>query len=67
MDIGILQISDPESAHMFVLIPVYDVKTKKLQIFYVLDKTWAADLYLIYKLEPKARVCISDTDRMRMF
>jgi hypothetical protein len=30
---------------------------------YVLDKTWAADLYLIYKLEPKARVCISDTDR----
>jgi hypothetical protein len=33
----------------------------------VLDKTWAADLYLIYKLEPKARVCISDTDRMRMF
>jgi hypothetical protein len=46
MDIGILQISDPESAHMFVLIPVYDVKTKKLQIFYILDKTWAADLYL---------------------
>jgi hypothetical protein len=34
---------------------------------YVLDKAWAADLYLIYKLEPKARVCISDTDRMRMF
>jgi hypothetical protein len=34
---------------------------------YVLDKIWAADLYLIYKLEPKARVCISDTDRMRMF
>jgi hypothetical protein len=31
------------------------------------DKTRAADLYLIYKLEPKARVCISDTDRMRMF
>jgi hypothetical protein len=22
---------------------------------------------MIYKLEPKARVCISDTDRMRMF
>jgi hypothetical protein len=22
--------------------------------FYVLDKTWAADLYLIYKLEPKS-------------
>ena len=21
---------------------------------YVIDKTWAADLYLIYKLEPKA-------------
>jgi hypothetical protein len=33
----------------------------------VRDKTWAADLYLIYKLEPKATVCISDTDRMRMF
>jgi hypothetical protein len=29
-------------------------------------QTWAADLYLIYKLEPKARVCISDTDRMRI-
>jgi hypothetical protein len=32
---------------------------------YVLVKTWATDLYLIYKLEPKARVCISDKDRMR--
>jgi hypothetical protein len=40
-----------------------------LRIFHILStrKTWAADLYLIYKLEPKARVCISDTDRMRMF
>jgi hypothetical protein len=37
------------------------------ELVYVLDKTWAADLYLIYKLEPKARVCISDTDRMRIF
>jgi hypothetical protein len=36
-------------------------------LVYVLVKTWAADLYLIYKLEPKARVCISDKDRMRMF
>jgi hypothetical protein len=34
---------------------------------YVIDKAWAADLYLIYKLEPKARVCISDKGRMRMF
>ena len=32
----------------------------------VIDKTWAADLYLIYKLEPKASVCISDKDRMRI-
>ena len=35
-------------------------------LFYVIDKTWAADLYLIYKLEPKANVCISDKDRMRV-
>jgi hypothetical protein len=43
---------------------------KKFELFKenkYLDKTWAADLYLIHKLEPKARVCISDTDRMRMF
>jgi hypothetical protein len=43
--------------YVFILWPGY----------YVLVKTWAADLYLIYKLEPKARVCISDKDRMRMF
>ena len=34
---------------------------------YLGDKTWAADVYLIYKLEPKTSVCISDKDRMRMF
>ena len=28
---------------------------------------FASDLYLIYKLSPSARVCISDTDRLRMF
>jgi hypothetical protein len=33
---------------------------------YVLDKAWAADLYLIYKREPQANGCKSDTDRMRM-
>jgi hypothetical protein len=27
----------------------------------------ASDLYLIYKLSPSARVCISDTDRLLMF
>jgi hypothetical protein len=32
----------------------------------VLVKTRAADLNLIYKLEPKERVCISDKDRMRI-
>ena len=35
--------------------------------FFKYDKTFASDRYLIYKLEPKARVRISDTDRMRMF
>ena len=30
------------------------------------DKIWAADLYLIYKFQQKAIVCISDKDRMRM-
>ena len=29
--------------------------------------TFASDLYLIYKLSPSARVCISDTDRLLMF
>ncbi len=28
---------------------------------------FASDLYLIYKLSPSARVCISDTDRLLMF
>ena len=28
-----------------------------------LDKTFASDLYLIYKRSPSARVCISDTNR----
>jgi hypothetical protein len=37
-----------------------------LDILYVLDKAWAADLYLIYKREPQASGCKSDTDRMRM-
>ena len=31
--------------------------------FFKYDKTFASDLYLIYKLEPKARVCISDIHR----
>ena len=33
------------------------------------DKTFASDLYLIYKPEPKASVCIyiSDKDRLLMF
>jgi hypothetical protein len=44
-----------------------NVKLEQSMKCQVLDKTWAADLYVIYKLEPKARVYISDTDRMRMF
>ena len=32
----------------------------------IIDKTWAADLYLKYKLEPKASICLSDKDQMRM-
>jgi hypothetical protein len=32
--------------------------------FFKYDKTFASDLYLIYKLLPSARVCISDTDRL---
>ena len=35
--------------------------------FYVIDKILAADLYLIYKFEPKASVWISDKDRVRIF
>ena len=31
------------------------------------DKTFASDLYLIYKLSPSARVCMSDKDRLLMF
>ena len=31
------------------------------------DKTFASDLFLIYKLSPSVRVCISDTDRLLMF
>jgi hypothetical protein len=34
-----------------------------VRVISVLDKT----SYLRYKLEPKARVCISDKDQMRMF
>jgi hypothetical protein len=30
-------------------------------------KTFASDLYMIYKLSPSARVCISDKDRLLMF
>jgi hypothetical protein len=62
--------------HLYILLPEKDLHIKQVylygeikllqQRFYVLVKTWAADLYLIYKLEPKARVCISDKDRMRM-
>ena len=48
-----------------------EIKTKQnitqTEEWDVTDKTWAADLYPIYKLEPKASVCISDKDRMRMF
>ena len=32
-----------------------------------LDKTFASDLYLIHKLSPSARVCISDKDQLLMF
>jgi hypothetical protein len=39
---------------------------KKTRHMLVVVKTWAADLYLIYKLEPKARVCVSDKDRKRI-
>ena len=35
--------------------------------FFKYDKTFASDLYLIYKLSPSARVCVSDTDRLLMF
>ena len=31
------------------------------------DKTFASDLYLIYKRSPSARVCISDKDQLLMF
>ena len=31
------------------------------------DKTFASDLYLIYKRSPSARVCISDKDWLQMF
>ena len=32
-----------------------------------LDKTFASDLYLIYKRSPSAWVCISDKDQLLMF
>ena len=32
-----------------------------------LDKTFASDLYLIYKRSPSASVCISDKDQLLMF
>jgi hypothetical protein len=35
--------------------------------FFKYDKTFASDLYLIYKLWPSTRVCLSDTDRLLMF
>ena len=35
--------------------------------FEKLDKTFASDLYLIYKRSPSARVCISDKDQQLMF
>ena len=31
------------------------------------QKTFASDLYLIYKHSPSARVCISDKDQLLMF
>ena len=51
----------------FHLIKTRSSGLTPLGAVYVIDKTWAADLYLIYKLEPKASVCISDKGRMRMF
>jgi hypothetical protein len=35
--------------------------------FFKYDKTFASDLYLIYKLSSSARICLSDTDRLLMF
>ena len=32
-----------------------------------LDKTFASDLYLIYKHSPSAGVCIPDKDQLLMF
>ena len=32
-----------------------------------LDKTFASDLYLIYKRSFSARVCVSDKDQLLMF
>ena len=32
-----------------------------------IDKTFASDLYLIYKRSPSARVYISDKDQLLMF
>ena len=32
-----------------------------------LDKTFASDLYLIYKRSPSARVCISDKDQLLIY
>ena len=32
-----------------------------------LDKTFASDLYLIYKRSPSAQVCVSDKDQLFMF
>jgi hypothetical protein len=65
------------SAWMYFLVNILDCERTNLKFnrfakrfvveFYVLDKTWAANLYVIFKLEPKARVRLSDTDRMRMF
>jgi hypothetical protein len=56
----------PHINHKYSLV-IITPRIFSSKMLYVLVKTWAADLYLIYKLEPKARVCISDKDRMRMF
>jgi hypothetical protein len=43
------------------------ISNPRIHLHQVSSHQMTADLYTIYKLEPKATVCISDTDRMRMF
>ena len=39
----------------------------KGNILQIIDKEQEADFFFMYKLEPKASVCISDKNQMRMF